>query len=226
MTVPLPYLLALGAGLATLAGGLLAMRLQAQRQIVAALTGGFVVGLALFDLLPEAMGHASFAPAIVLAIGAVGFALYALAHRLPATRQLGTATLLIHSLMDGLGIGLAFHLDHATGWLVAAAVLAHDMADGANIVALVSERTRRRTALLVLGADALAPLLGVGIAQMLRVDHSEFALALALFAGGFLYLGLCELVPRGLTGRFTRWQGLSASVTGIAVMACVIRFAH
>lgn len=50
---------------------------------------------------------------------------------------LGAAGLSAHSFVDGLGIGLAFGLDTATGMLVFLAVISHDFADGLNTVTFV-----------------------------------------------------------------------------------------
>jgi ZIP family zinc transporter len=44
---------------------------------------------------------------------------------------------MIHSFIDGLGIGLAFGLDSTTGFLVFIAVISHDFADGLNTVSFV-----------------------------------------------------------------------------------------
>ena len=56
--------------------------------------------------------------------------------------MVGRVSLALHSLMDGLGIGFAFQVSQSTGWLVAAAVLAHDMADGANMIGISSTACR------------------------------------------------------------------------------------
>ena len=62
---------------------------------------------------------------------AVGLGLYMLLDRILGRSQklparwrahLGPATLTLHSLMDGMGIGLAFQIDARAGWLVALAV--------------------------------------------------------------------------------------------------------
>ena len=73
--------------------------------------------------------------------------------------HLGPASLTAHSLLDGLGIGLAFQVAPAIGVVVAVAVLAHDVADGVNTVTLslsggggqrpgarLADRRRRRAA--------------------------------------------------------------------------------
>ena len=74
---------------------------------------------------------------------------------------LGALGLSAHSFVDGLGIGLAFGLDTATGVLVFIAVISHDFADGLNTVSFVlSQSEDRRKAKRWLAIDAVAPLVG------------------------------------------------------------------
>ncbi|MBO9580179.1 MAG: ZIP family metal transporter [Sphingobium sp.] len=222
----LPYLLGLAASLSTYAGGLLALRFVRQLDLLLGLTAGLVIGLALLDLLPEALesGAGIHAMSTIMGIMAAGVALYLLLHRLPAGSLFGRASLILHSLMDGLSIGLAFQLSSATGWLVAIAVLAHDMADGANMVGLSVMRDEAVTARNWLMVNAAVPFAGVVIGQAVHVDLAGFSLLLALFAGGFLYIGASELLPR-CRDTSPGVGGGVASATGLALMACIVHFA-
>jgi zinc transporter ZupT len=98
--------------LSTLAGGLLALRLRAELTTVIAFTGGIVVAVALFDVLPEALEF--LAPRDALAFVGAGFVLFFLAERVLVLHHrdepdqaraharvgaLGAAALSIHSLM-------------------------------------------------------------------------------------------------------------------------------
>ncbi|WP_294294476.1 ZIP family metal transporter [uncultured Sphingomonas sp.] len=222
----LPLLLGAVAGLSTYVGGRLAMRWGQRRDLLFGLTGGMVIGLALLDLLPEALesGQSVHDAHIVFGATVAGVAVYILLHRLPAAGAAGRISLILHSVMDGLGIGIAFQLSSATGGLVAIAVLAHDMADGANMVGLsaLSGETERTHRWLVV--NAAAPLVGVVTGQAIPVDLGRFSLLLALFAGGFLYIGASELLPRSRSGRSGAASGL-ASLCGIAAMAGAVHFA-
>lgn len=226
MTAWLPYALGLAASLSTYLGGRLAMRFGRRRDVLFGLTGGMVIGLALLDLLPEAIKHGVdvHEAGLIFLTVAAGLALYLLMHRLPAGRTAGRMTLIAHSLMDGLGIGLAFQLSSALGWLVAVAVLAHDMADGANMVGLSSLSARPFATHRWLVVNATAPLAGVAIGQAAQIDLAQFALLLALFAGGFLYIGACELLPRSRANA-PGFAGAAASLLGMGVMACVVHLA-
>ena len=52
----------------------------------------------------------------------------------------GPISLIAHSTLDGLAIGLAFRAGGQVGLLVGLAVLAHDFADGMNVVTLALAR--------------------------------------------------------------------------------------
>jgi ZIP family zinc transporter len=140
------------------AGGLLALWLHHSLPTVIALTGGIVVAVGLFDVLPESLEALDDPQAVAALVGA-GFLGWFLIERLlvlhhrdapeeaRAHEQVGTLGapgLSIHSFIDGLGIGLAFGLDTATGMLVFIAVAAHDFADGLNAVSFVLSQSGGR----------------------------------------------------------------------------------
>ena len=163
------------AVLTTFIGGRIALRLSHNLPTVIAFTGGIVVAVALFDVLPEAINAIGNATTTATLVG-VGFLAFFLVERLLVLHHrddpeqarahhqvgaLGAAGLTIHSFIDGLGIGLAFGLDTATGILVFVAVAAHDFADGLNMVSFVLMQSGdRRRARRWLAVDALAPLAG------------------------------------------------------------------
>ena len=130
--------------LSTLAGGIVALRLHRELTTLIALTGGIVIGVALFEVLPEAIDAVDNAARVTGLVG-LGFLLFFLAERALVLHHrddvdqaraheqvgvLGAAGLSMHSFIDGLGIGLAFGVNTTTGMLVFIAVVAHDFADG------------------------------------------------------------------------------------------------
>ncbi len=144
--------------LSTLAGGLVALRLARDLATVIALTGGVVVAVALFHILPESIESVGDPQRVGLYVGA-GFLFFFLAERAVVLHHrdepeqvrahaqvgaLGAAGLSLHSFIDGLGIGLAFGLDPATGFLVFIAVVCHDFADGINTVGFVLRQSGDR----------------------------------------------------------------------------------
>ena len=223
----LPFALGLAASISTYAGGMFVMRFIGSRALVFGLTSGLVIGLALLDLLPQALKSAAglYDQTTITSVLAAGMGLYLLLHRLPAAGSVGRITLLLHSLMDGLGIGFAFQISSSAGWLVAAGVLAHDIADGANMAGMSMAAGDARKARYWLLANATAPLAGVMIGQAVRIDPADFAVILAFFAGGFLYIGACELLPQS-RAVIAGWSGAFASVTGLLAMGCIVHLMH
>jgi len=226
----------LATGTATMAGGVLALRLKSTLGLLLAFASGAVVGVALFDLLPEALelGRASHPLSAMTTAAASGFAAYFAVDRLvPVVTaaegrhrgHLGAASLTLHSLMDGLGIGFAFQASAAAGIVVAFAVLAHDLVDGLNTVTLsLSGGLKRTTARRWLMADAAAPLVGIGASRLLTVRQPLLALLLAVFAGFFLYIGASELLPRS-QDQHRRTTTVLVTVLGLAMIYAVVRLA-
>ena len=130
---------------------------------------------------------------------AAGFLLFLVLDRIVSSKKraiLGTASLCLHSFLDGMAIGLGFHVSAAVGAIIAAGVIAHDFADGLNTI-IVSLRggTSRGAAGVWLLLDAFAPLLGIAVAIMIPIPEYAFGAALGVFGGMFLYLGASQLVP-------------------------------
>lgn len=196
--------------LSTLSGGLLALRLSRELATAIALTGGVVVAVALFHVLPEAI-EAVGNPQRVGVLTGLGFLGFFLVERLLVLHHrdepeqarvharvgaLGAAGLSLHSFVDGLGIGLAFGLGTETGLLVFLAVVAHDFADGLNTVSFVLRQSNdRRQAVRWLSVDALAPFVGAIVGTALSVSEESLGELLAVYAGFFLFMGATDLLP-------------------------------
>ncbi|MGH9549217.1 MAG: ZIP family metal transporter, partial [Terriglobales bacterium] len=185
-------LIGLATGAATLAGGILILYLSSALDVILGFSAGAMVGVVLFDLLPESLDLAgpSHRTLSITATVAVGFAVYLVADRASTIlgrhrrgqRHFAPATLTLHSFVDGLAIGLAFHVSPAAGLIVAIGVLAHDFIDGANTVTVsLSSGSAKPTARAWLAADAAAPLAGILVAGAISIPRFSLALLLALF---------------------------------------------
>jgi zinc transporter ZupT len=224
--------------LSTLAGGLLGLRLAHSLPTVIALTGGIVVAVGLFDVLPESLELLDDPEAVTALVGA-GFLGWFLIERLLVLHHrdapeearahervgaLGAFGLSIHSFIDGLGIGLAFGLDTTTGVLVFIAVAAHDFADGLNTVSFVlSQSGDRSLAIRWLRIDAIAPLLGAIVGSSLDVSEQFLGHVLALYAGFFIYLGATDLLPEA--HQHASWTRVGLTIVGFALIFAVARIA-
>jgi zinc transporter ZupT len=232
-----------GAFLATLAGGALALRFRDQLHLILGFSAGAIIGLAFFDLLPEAFKVGSGNPSTILSVTALGFFGYATldrlillhthhdnsdhAHDSAAVKRgwAGAGSLSAHSLIDGLAIGIAFRASSAVGIVVAAAVLAHDCSDGMNTVNLVLRNAgTRRQAFQWLIVDAAAPVLGAALSLFLTLPGEALSLVLALFAGFFLYIGASDLLPESF---HAHPKALTTVMTllGAAMLYIVVRLA-
>jgi ZIP family zinc transporter len=196
--------------LSTLAGGAFAMRLHRELKTAIALSGGIVVAVALFDLIPEALEAIGDDRRVTTLVGA-GFLGFFVAERFlvlhhrddPEQAQahgqvgaLSAGALAFHTFTDGLGIGLAFGLDTQTGILVLFAVISHDFADGINAVTFIlSQGGSRLTALRWLAVVAVAPLFGALVGSTLDISERTLGYLLAAYAGIFLYIGATDLLP-------------------------------
>jgi len=199
----------------TVLGGIFAIKYRDQLHLILGFSAGTVMGVALFDLLPESfeLAQKEFPPGTVTLSIAVGFILYMIIDRNfslhshteekcenPAhcheNGKLRASALVLHSFLDGLGIGLAFHVSSAIGWVVTAGVLAHKFSDGISTVGvLVGDKSNRKDTTLWLTISALAPVLGIGASYLFRVSEPVLGLILAVFVGLFLYLGASDLIP-------------------------------
>ena len=194
----------------TLGGGLVALRLHSQLPTLIALTGGIVVAVALFDVLPEAFATVGDGRRVAWLVGA-GFLAFFLAERALVLHHrddeeharshhhvgaLGAGALSVHSFVDGLGIGLAFHLNTGTGLLVFVAVVSHDFADGMNTVSFILRQgSGVRSAVRWLALDAAAPLAGAIAGSAVSISERGLGYLLAVYAGFFLFIGATDLLP-------------------------------
>jgi zinc transporter ZupT len=209
MTALIVMLIALAACAATMTGGVLALKLANKLSLVMGFSAGAVIGVAFFDLAPEALevGKGLYEPRILLAVSALGFFLYTVLDRLvarhdcegqanPARGLIGAASFSAHSVLDGFAMGIAFQASREIGLIVAAAVLAHDFADGLNTVNVVIKNGgTRKFALRWLAVDAIAPVVGASLSLLVVPSAGLLALLLALFCGFFLHIGASGLLP-------------------------------
>ncbi|MFC6880399.1 ZIP family metal transporter [Actinomadura yumaensis] len=138
---------------------------------------------------------------------------------------LAACALVGHSFIDGLSIGLGFQSGTSVGAFVALAVVTHDFADGFNTFTAASlHRDDRRPALVLLVADALAPIAGAAVTLLVTVPKSVLGPYLGLFGGVLLYLAAAEILPEAHS-RHPRVLTLCATGLGLLVVLFGIGFA-
>ena len=116
-------------------------------------------------------------------------------HALGATSFLG---IFLHSLIDGIIIGVGFEVSFVVGFLTSLAVIFHETAEGVFIYTLlINDKLFQKKALLFSWLVALATPLGAVITFILIQNISPLILSalLAAAAGTFIYIGSSDLVP-------------------------------
>lgn len=235
------YFIAFATFCSALLGGAFALRLKDRLHLILGFAAGAVVGVAFFDLIPEALELAPEGtdPATTLTLIAIGFGFYLLVDRFlalhhhsaghghshPLRGAWSAGTLSFHSFLDGLGVGIAFQVSPAVGAIVATAVIAHGFSDGINTVsAILKNGGSRLMALRWLLVDASAPVIGIVIGSLLAVSEQQLAGLLAIFAGFFLYIGASDLLPESHHAHPMRWTTV-ATIVGMVTIYIIIHLA-
>ena len=196
---------------ATLAGGALGLRLAHSLPTLIALTGGVVVAVALFDVLPEAFENVDD-PREVGALTGVGFVAFFLAERV----------LVLHHRDDPDAGSRPSPGRHPGRARPLRAQLHRRPRDRARLRARHGDRRARlrrrdqprlrrrpehgqlraqpvrttaRQARRWLAIDACAPLVGAIVGSAITVSEATLGELLAVYAGFFLYMGATDLLP-------------------------------
>ena len=170
-----------------------------------ALAAGFMISVAILDILPEAF-EAGGRLAALIALG--GYLLVHLTqHTLVRHFHFGEEThevtsvvsvsaligLLLHTFVDGVAIASGFAVSEELGTLIFVAILLHKFPEGLAISSLfLAAGARRRRALgaaTLLGVATVAGVLLTSVVDVLA-DHG-----LALSGGVTLYVAASNLVP-------------------------------
>src|SRR5216110_1433056 len=220
---------ALVAALGNVIGALAVTRRAARGLAViehcVAFGAGFMLAVAVIEVLPEAFARSgAIGPALVLA----GYlAVHLTQHTVtphfhfgeethPVSSVAGTSALvglLLHTFFDGVAIASAFLVRHELGIMVFIAIFLHKLPEGVTIASLML--AGGRTGGRAVGAAAL-----LGVATLVGVVLTEemgFLVqnGLALSAGVTIYVAASNLVPefQGKKG----WQLPAAFFTGALV---------
>ncbi len=234
------FFIGIATFLSTLLGGLFALHMKDRLHLILGFSAGAVIGVAFFDLMPEAfaLGEIGYSIQTIASIIALGFLLYLVLDRFVVLHThdhkergehtrgaLGAGSLSVHSFLDGIAIGLAFKVSPAVGGIVALAVLTHDFSDGINTVSMIMKHGgSRKDAFRWLIVDALTPILGIFTALIISVEDKTLGLLLALFTGFFLFIGPSDLLPESHHEHPVKMTTLM-TIIGASVMYIMIRIA-
>lgn len=236
----------------TLMGGLFVLRNSSLPvKYFFAFAAGALIGVSFFDILPEAMNivrEANLASIFITGTIVIAFFFFHILdraiviHAIPLGHssnddlELGAkkaqmmsgsiraAGLSIHSFLDGLAIGTAFHFGVKVGVIIGLAVIFHDFSDGLNTVTVMRRAgSTGRPSLLWLLVDALTPMAGALTAFVIYLSPEILAVMLAFFVGEFLFIAASDLLPEAHR-RGTSYRVVLASVLGVVLIFTVTRF--
>src|ERR1039458_3946706 len=199
------------AALADVAGGLVLVRARGVERYLryfVALGAGFLMAVALLEMVPESLHRSPLGGPILIMAG------YCVVHLLEhtinshfhygeethhgelVTRHTGNSVLVglsVHALFDGVAIGSGFVVSNWLGWLIFLAIFLHKAPEGFTMasVMLASGRSRATAiySAVALAAATLAGVLVIGLAPGLVLY------GLPISAGVALYVGATDLVP-------------------------------
>ena len=223
----------------TFTGGLFALKFRDKLHLILGFSAGSVIGVAFFDLLPEAieLSKDSYELGTITTIVAIGFVIFMILDRFITLHShgeegehnhrggLGAGSLSIHSLLDGIAIGLAFQASPSIGAIVAVGVLTHNFSDGINTVnMIIRSGGNKMQAIKWVAIDAISPVIGIVSTLFFTLQSSTLGIILALFCGFFLYIGASDLLPESHHNHPTTWTTIS-TIIGMAVIYGAIQLA-
>lgn len=196
-----------------------------------ALAAGFMLGVTLIDVLPEALERGGHEAALIAAGAyvAVHFTQHTLVRHFhfgeethAVSADVGMAALLgliVHTLVDGVAIASGFAAGTRFGVVLFLAILLHKLPEGLAIASLFlaagATRVRALAASGVLGVATVVGALLTGLVPWLA-EHG-----LALSAGVTLYVAASNLVPH--VQKRHDWR-LEATLYAGFVMAALSRY--
>ena len=170
-----------------------------------AFAAGFMIAVAMIDLMPEALARGGHTAAVVALMGYL--AVHITQHVIGTHFHFGEEThhvseavsvaalvgLLLHTFIDGVAVASGFGIGGAVGALVFTAVVLHKVPEGLAISSLfLAAGQGRKRAFLAACALGAATVLGVVLTDAIEPLRQH---GLALAAGVTLYVGMSNLVP-------------------------------
>ena len=199
------------AGFANIFGGFVAVRRtwpQSYLRYFIALGAGFMMAVAVLDMLPESLRFsAAWTPALILAG-------YCITHLLEHTitphfhvgeethaeeflhRHTGYSVLLglsVHALFDGVAIASGFVVSTWLGWLIFIAIFLHKIPVGFTVASVTLASGRSRIA-AVLSASVLAASTVAGVLTITLLP-AWVHVGLPVSAGVTIYVAATDLLP-------------------------------
>ena len=206
------YLIAFLTFIATMLGGYVVFKYRKNFfHTIIAFSAGIFLAVAFFDLIPESFKIINDSRLFSLFL-VLGFLIFYILQKFTIVHAhneedchddkhehigvISASGLIIHSLLDGLAIGLAFKIDVRIALIVSIAVIAHKIADGIGLVSLMlhhNNSNKKSTIFLII--DAVVPVIGILIGGFIVIPEFYVGSLIAFFSGFFIYIGASDLLP-------------------------------
>lgn len=214
----------------TLFGGYIAFKYKKFIHIFSGFTAGTLLTLVFLEIIPE-VTELNESPFILLSVIA-GFIFFHIIekvfslhshheenhehHNHISSKKVGAWALILHSLFDGMAIGLAYNISPTFGLIVAIGVIAHDFSDGFNTVTLSHSKR-------LLFLDSIAPVLGIIIGSYFVFPDNIMSILFGLFAGVLLYVSTSDILPEAhCDNKKHMIQNLVAMLVGVMYIVMVL----
>ncbi|MEI7690787.1 MAG: ZIP family metal transporter [bacterium] len=220
--------------LTILIGGLFSIKFKKNINLILGFSAGLLFGLFALEIIPEifnlslASNIDIFYPMLALVSGFLVFHILEKTflvhdnhegsyqkHQHPSVGLVSAILLIIHSFLDGVGMGVGFKISTGLGVAVAIAVIGHAFSDGLNTgsLMLLNKNSARKTFAMV-AINALAPVLGVLSVRFFNLSSGFLLIYLGFFAGIILYISLEDILPEAHSGD-SSWKTLALTVLGV-----------
>lgn len=228
------------ASLNVLLGGFLVLRFKQYFNNILGFAGGVMLAVICFEVLPELFHlHEEFEFSLAIGLGSVLFGIlffHTISYFFPLHEHghhadevghshhnhlkhslgvYGAAVMIIHSFIDGFGIGLGFQVSTSVGIAVAVAVIMHNFSDGINTVSTLLHSAVHNTKLKILFAlNILAPISGVILSKIFTINEYYLFVYLGIFSGSILYLAISDILPQAHNDR-NKFGPILATLLGV-----------
>lgn len=220
--------------LTILVGGLFSIKFKKNLSLILGFSAGLLFGLFAFEIMPEIFNLSLdtklniFYPMLALASGFLVFHILEKTflvhdsheetyqkHKHPSVGLISAIVLIIHSFLDGVGMGVGFQISTGLGIAVAFAVIGHAFSDGLNTASLMllNKNSTKKTLVMIL-MNAVAPVLGVLSVRFFNLSSEFLLIYLGFFAGIILYISLEDILPEAHSGD-SSWKTLALTVLGV-----------
>lgn len=188
-------------------------------------SGGVMLSVVVFDLIPEALKRGSFLHTFFFCIIGI-FIIFFVEKIIPqnsaeSSMKIGVVTalaLMIHNFPEGIIMGCGFAGGSVLGIKMSIAIAIHDIPEGIAVSApLMASDVKPFKIILYAFLTALPTAFGALIgAYAGNVSQNMLCMNFSLASGIMLYVAVCEMMPES----FRIWKGTSGTIGSLIGILC------